>query len=377
MALEGAYAFDVVGATTVADLSGNGRDITLSGTNGAQVDSGGLLDGGALGKTGVNAISLPAALRTACETDDRTLMFDGLGGRSVWWVRWESTALNAGVWGMLSLDAANITTRARDQANGNPTPVGSTVGALSPTVRHNFAITYVRSTGVLSRYYDGALIGIQNFPPGTALYVGADDLNIAEWNSAGPAIDNLRFLSHALTDAEIAALAGTPVEEEPEPPPEPMDAGESDMPLVPIMAKVTSVVQALGVFETVNGEINHVPGAGLRAAVWPGRITSPPGSSGLAATSVVLPVMVRIYGRVRAFPVDEIDEEMLDAVDKLCAAYIGQFTLGGLVRGIDIRGRFGQPLTVEPGYLDVQEGVCRVQTLQLPLIINDMWNEVA
>lgn len=211
MPLEGAYAFGDVGAATVTDLSGHGRHITLSGTNGAQVDSGGLLDGGALGKTGANTISLPAALRIASESDDRTLMIDGLGGRSVWWVRWESTALSAGVWGLLSLDAATIVTRARDQSNGSPTPAGSTVGALSSTVRHNFAITYVRSTGVLSRYYDGTPVGIQNHPPGTALYVGADDLNIAEWTSAGPALDNLRIFSHALTDAEVLALAGTPV----------------------------------------------------------------------------------------------------------------------------------------------------------------------
>lgn len=233
MPLEGAYAFDDVAATTVTDLSGNGRDISLSGTNGAQVDSSGLLDGGALGKTGAGTISLPAALRTAIQTDDRTLMFDTLGTRSVWWVRLESFALNTGVWGMLSLDAANIITRARDQTNGSPTPAGSTVGALSSTVRHNVAITYVRATGVLSRYYDGALVGTQAFPPGTALYVGADDLNIAEWGSTGPSVDNLRFLSHALNDAEVAALAGTPV-----------TAGDFELALDP--AAETMTAQPLG-----------------------------------------------------------------------------------------------------------------------------------
>lgn len=158
----------------------------------------------------------------------------------------------------------------------------------------------------------------------------------------------------------------------------PVEPGEPDMQLKAIVAKVTSVVQALGVFETVNGgALNHVPGAGLRASVWPGRITSPPGSSGLASTSIVLPMLVRIYGRVNSFPVDEIDEDMLDAADKVCDAYIGSFTLGATVRGIDIRGRFGQPMTIEPGYLDVQEGTCRVMTLTLPLIINDAWEEVA
>ena len=211
MALEGAYAFDDVGSATVLDLSGNGRHITLTGTNGAQVNSAGALDGGALGKTGIDTVSLPATLLAATETDDRTLMFDGLGTRSTWWIRWEDAGLDTGVWGALSLDEANVITRARDQANANPTPANSVVGALSDTTRHNFALTYVRATGVLSRYYDGTLVGTQTFTAGTALFVGADDLNVAEWSDAGPAIDNLRFYSHALNGGEVAALAGTPV----------------------------------------------------------------------------------------------------------------------------------------------------------------------
>lgn len=155
-------------------------------------------------------------------------------------------------------------------------------------------------------------------------------------------------------------------------------SGGTDVQIKAIMSTVTSVVQGLGLFETVNGgELMHLPGAGLRASVWPGRITSPPGSSGLASVSIVLPVIIRIYGRAHAVPVDEIDADMLEAVDKLADAYVGGFTLGGLVRAIDVHGRFGQPLTIEPGYMDIQEGTCRVETLTLPLIINDAWNEVA
>lgn len=211
MALEGAYAFNDVASDTIVDLSGNGRDIDLTGTNGVQVDSAGLLDGGALGKTGANTISLPAALRTASETNDRTLMFDGLGNRSTWWVRWESTSLDTGVWGVLSLDETAMLTRARDQTNSGPSPGSPVIGNLSTTQRHNFAITYVRSTGVVSVYYDGALITTSTFAAGTPLYTGADDLNMAEWADTGPAIDNLRIFSHALTAGEIDDIAGTPV----------------------------------------------------------------------------------------------------------------------------------------------------------------------
>lgn len=213
MALEAAYAFDDVGSGTVLDLSGNGRHIELT-ANAAQVTSGGLLDEGALGKTNTGTVVLPPALLAASETDDRGFMLDVLGLRSVWWLRWDSESLDTGVWGTLSLDAATIITRARTQANGSPTPNNSTTGSLSASVRHNVAQTYVRSTGVLTRYFDGVKIGTQAFTPGTALYVGADQLDMAEWSSTGPSIDNLRIFSHAPSDAEIAALAGTPVEPE-------------------------------------------------------------------------------------------------------------------------------------------------------------------
>ncbi len=212
MALEGAYAFDVIGSSTILDLSGNGRNISLTGQPGAQVDSTGILDDGALGKTGVGTIPLPSALRTAIETDNRTIMVDAAAQRGTWWVRAESTSLDTGVWGMLSLDTVTMLARARTQANGTSTPASPSIGALAAGVRHNYCITYVRSTGVLTYYYDGAQIGTATFTAGTALYTGADNLNIAEWGDIGPAMDNLRFFSHALTAPEVAALAGTPVE---------------------------------------------------------------------------------------------------------------------------------------------------------------------
>jgi hypothetical protein len=208
MTLLAAYHFDDVAASTIVDVSGNGYDIDLSGTTGAQVAG---LDTGAFGKTGAGTVALPAGLRVAAESDDRTLMFDALGTRSVWWVRWNDTSIDSGVWGILSLDAANLITRARTQAHGSPTPVNSVIGALSASVRHHHAITYKRSTGVLSRYYDGALIGTQTFTAGTPLFVGAGAADIGEFASTGPAIDNLRIYDEALDDAAIAALAGTPV----------------------------------------------------------------------------------------------------------------------------------------------------------------------
>jgi len=210
------YHFDDTGSVTVVDATGHGHDVDLTGQPGAQVASSGALDGSALGKTGAGLIPLPSALQTAVEVDDRTIMLDALGLRSVWWVRFASDALGTGVFGLLSLDASSIISRARTQANVGPSQT-ITLGALSASVRHNFALTYKRSTGVLTGYYDGVLAGTATFAPGTALYVGADDFDIAEWATTGAAIDNLRFADHCADAVEIAALAGTPVTSGPAP----------------------------------------------------------------------------------------------------------------------------------------------------------------
>jgi hypothetical protein len=68
---------------------------------------------------------------------------------------------------------------------------------------------------------------------------------------------------------------------------------------------------------------------------------------------------------------------MLAAVDDLCGAYCGDFTLGGLVKDVDIFGMYGQSLDVRAGYLQQDGALYRVLTISLPVVVNDLWNEVA
>lgn len=208
MALEAAYAFDNVGGTTVADLSGNGRDITLTGTNGAQVTGG--QTGGALGKTGATMPVLPGSVLTACQSDDRTIMFDGKQNLTTWWVRFEKDAIGSGTWGILNISGAMTFFARRASDDGQ---MGSRPTATSPSasVWHNYCVTYVRSTGIATYYYDGASVGTASFTAGTQLVINADRINIAEWTGTGAAMDNLRFYSHALNSTEVAATAGTAV----------------------------------------------------------------------------------------------------------------------------------------------------------------------
>ena len=139
---------------------------------------------------------------------------------------------------------------------------------------------------------------------------------------------------------------------------------------------VQSHASASGYFELVNGHEPKSPPAtgGLTAAVWADRVT-PVRSSGLNSVSVLLVFNVRIYGSALSEPADAIDPNMLAAVDVLCAAYAGDFTLGGLVRSVDLLGAYGSSLDVRAGYLSQDGQLYRVMTIAVPCIVNDLWTE--
>lgn len=225
MAWLAAYNFDNVGSTTVIDATGNGHDIDLTGSAGVQAIGG--RQGGRLGKTGAAMPVLPASLLAVAETDDRTIMFDALVAATTWWVRFEDDGLSSGLWGVLDTDGAGMRGQARRQSDGAlaARPVAPPPEPVSPY--RNYALTYVRATGVLSIYRDGALIATSGFAPGTQLMTGADRINIAEWSSTTPSIDNLRFADHAADAAEVAALAGQPVEA----PPAPVEQASASLPV--------------------------------------------------------------------------------------------------------------------------------------------------
>lgn len=206
MALEAAYAFDGSG-TTVLDLSGNGRDIDLTGSAGAQVTGGN--PGNALGKTGAAMPSLPATVLAACQTDDRTIMFDAKQNLTTWWVRFNDPVFSSGMWGVLNL--GNMAVQARDNTAGHNLATRPTTTPPDAVNWHNYCATYVRATGVISFYLDGTLASTSSFAAGTQLSTSATLIDLAEWSTTGAALDNLRLYSHALTAGEVTALAGTPV----------------------------------------------------------------------------------------------------------------------------------------------------------------------
>lgn len=144
-----------------------------------------------------------------------------------------------------------------------------------------------------------------------------------------------------------------------------------------IVDAVISHAMASGYFERVNGhEPKNAPGLGLSCAVWADQIR-PAASSGLETTSAVIVLNVRLFTSMLQEPQDAIDPAMLAAVDGLFDAYSGDFTLGGLVREVDLLGQEGDRLSARAGYLNQDNKQYRVFTITLPVIVNDVWEQVA
>jgi hypothetical protein len=152
----------------------------------------------------------------------------------------------------------------------------------------------------------------------------------------------------------------------------------TDAQLLTIFDGVVSHALALGRFDRVNGhEPKSAPPSGLTAAVWVDRIAPVPAMSGMASTTGVLVLNARIYTTMLSEPQDAIDPAVLAAVVDLMGAYSGDFDLGGSVRNVDLLGQSGFALSAQAGYLNQDNKIFRVMTITLPLIVNDLWDQVA
>src|SRR5687768_5194955 len=118
----------------------------------------------------------------------------------------------------------------------------------------------------------------------------------------------------------------------------------------PILDAAASYGSTLGVFDRVMGhEPQNPPGSGMTMAIWVEWIRPLPKRSGLAATSVVLGLMQRIYKTAVAEPADGIDPAMIGAVQAVFNKYSTGFTLGGLVTAVDVLGESGTLMDAKAG----------------------------
>lgn len=142
-----------------------------------------------------------------------------------------------------------------------------------------------------------------------------------------------------------------------------------------IISKLTSLGQATGLFASVEGhQPNSAPALGdsLTLGIWAGPIT-PIESSGLNSASIRWEIQGRIYLSAWGEPQDDIDPRITSAAVDLLAVIAGAFTLGGLVRCVDIYGMAGDALAATPGYIEQDKKIYRAMDLRIPLLLNDVW----
>lgn len=143
---------------------------------------------------------------------------------------------------------------------------------------------------------------------------------------------------------------------------------------------IVSHALSLGVADTVTAYApDQIPISGVHiwvefTGIGPARRTS-----GLASTSSVLVYAVTVVAPLEADP-GLASRQVLRAADQLMRAYISDFTLGGLVRAVDVRGSDpggggGDGLSARAGYPSVNGVLMRAVTINLPLIVNDLWDE--
>lgn len=144
-----------------------------------------------------------------------------------------------------------------------------------------------------------------------------------------------------------------------------------------IFDRLSSICSATGMFDRVNThEPKNAPARGLTAAIWIDQVR--PTKSGLARTSVSVVYKIRLYTSMLLEPQDMIDPQLMLALDAVMEGLTGDFTLGDTVRCIDLLGQGdGHPLKMESGYINIDTRVFRVFTINVPIILNDVWEQVA
>ena len=143
-----------------------------------------------------------------------------------------------------------------------------------------------------------------------------------------------------------------------------------------ILNAVVSHAMGSGLFERVNThQPENAPGNGLSAAVTVADVGPVPAASGLASTTSRVALNVMLFASVLQEPADDIEPVIVAASDALLAAYSGDFTLGGLVKQVDLLGAHGTPLSAQTGYVKIGDQSYRVVIITLPLIVNDLWSQ--
>lgn len=145
-----------------------------------------------------------------------------------------------------------------------------------------------------------------------------------------------------------------------------------------IIDTVTTFATDSGLFAggVVDYEARTTPTEGIMCAVWFQTLAPIPERSGLASTTALLTLNVRLYLSTLHQPYGDMETLMVQAADTLMGDFSGDFDFGGKVSNVDLLGAHGPGLSGQAGYVPNMDGkLMRVVTITLPLVINDVWEQ--
>lgn len=143
-----------------------------------------------------------------------------------------------------------------------------------------------------------------------------------------------------------------------------------------IIDAVASHAMTLGRYDVVNThEAKNGPGNQMVCDITVASGRSLALASGLSVTSALLTLSVVSYCSMLQEPQDDIDAVLMECVDDLLNAYNTHYTLGGLIRNVDILGQYGLELGWSFGHIDMSKQPVRAAEIILPLVINDAWTQ--
>jgi hypothetical protein len=157
-------------------------------------------------------------------------------------------------------------------------------------------------------------------------------------------------------------------------------SGLDEQALTDILAALETAVASLGRYERVNfHEPKNAPGPGLTAAIWLQSLYPYPQASGLAATSGVMVSTIRSYTPILQEPIDAIDPTLAGAAHAVFRLFSAGFTLGGLVRNVDLLGAgaggLSAGLSWRAGYAEQDRRMFRIIDVSVPLVVNDIFDQ--
>jgi hypothetical protein len=144
-----------------------------------------------------------------------------------------------------------------------------------------------------------------------------------------------------------------------------------------LYAANTSVASRLGVFDRVHGhEPPNAPGRGYTCSFTLTRIRPARTASGLNVTSALVVFLARIQTPGFADPMDAIDPDLGTTGWRLMDGYHADLDLGGTIQTVDVMGREGVLLEGQYGYIEQDRKQFRLFDVTVPMIVNDVWDQV-